>query len=71
MDGQIVGGMLQGFFNLLLIFAIAFILAGGFLIYHFGTTNHKVFKTREKPAVSWELVAHGQTVDTIYIYKFK
>ena len=33
--------------------------------------NGTIVKTKTKPSISWELKAHKQKVDTIWIYQFK
>lgn len=68
------GGMMDGVGTLLVTGMIAIILVvvmgiAGVLYWIFG--DHKTFKTKEKPAISWELKAKGQNIDTIWVYKFK
>lgn len=65
---------MDGFVVWLNILIIGFLAAIGLTMYIiFDKTGcfPKPIKTQEKPTISWELKSNGQTVDTIWIYKFK
>lgn len=66
-----IGSMLNGLMTLIAVFGIGLLSCGIFLIVHFTTVNHKQFKTTTPPVITWELKAHGQKVDTVWVYKFK
>jgi hypothetical protein len=61
------------FFKTLLILFIGCIVLGFYLIYSYSIffAHQFTFKTKIKPTITWELQAHGQKVDTVWIYEFK
>ena len=66
---------LSEFFNgLLTLLVICFVLAVlgvVYFCYSYFFKDHNTIKTKEKPTITWELESKGQTVDTVWIYKFK
>jgi H+/gluconate symporter-like permease len=67
------GQMFNGIGTMLLIGLIAMVCTVVFGIYIIADllSPKKEFKTKEKPNITWELQAKGQSVDTVWIYKFK
>lgn len=65
-----IGGFFNGILTLLTVFFILTLLGAGYFVFNL-FQDHKTIKTEEKPAITWELKAKGQTVDTVWIYKFK
>ncbi len=65
------GNWLDGLYTLLIILFVATLLGLGYFIYNFFFFDKKVIKTQVKPAITWELKAKGQKVDTVWVYKFK
>jgi hypothetical protein len=70
MIGDAIGSFFNGILTLLAVFFILTLLGAGYFIFSL-FQDHKTIKTKEKPAITWELKAKGQTVSTVWIYKFK
>jgi hypothetical protein len=66
---KIFTGMLdalyKGFISMLILSIILISLLFSFIF-----DDNETIKTTSKPKITWELKAHGQKVDTIWIYKF-
>lgn len=71
MDGSAIADGLGALVMLAFIAVIIAILGIGYFCYDVFFTDKKTFKTETKPAITWELKAKGQKVDTVWIYKFK
>lgn len=71
MVGAGFGNGLGCLFWAAIIGTILSILGIVYFLYNVFIAEHKTFKTTGKPAITWELKAHGKTVDTVWIYTFK
>lgn len=69
--GNDIGEGFTFIFNLLILCVIVVVLFIGYGLYHTFIKDHNTIKTKEKPTITWELESKGQTVDTVWIYKFK
>lgn len=69
LDG--LGNFFQALINLLVICFVVAVLGLFYFCYSFFFKDDKTIKTKERPTITWELKAQGQSVDTIWIYKFK
>lgn len=69
MDGSIIGAGLNTLFNMFIAFVILAIL--GVAYFSYSVFKTKEIRTTTKPTISWELKSKGQTVDTVWIYKFE
>lgn len=66
-----MGEALNFLFKLGMIFFFGFIICLIWISYSFFFRDNKIFKSKEKPIITWELKTNGKKIDTVYIYKFK
>ena len=62
---------LEFFFKIGFIAIVLTIVFGVYIFVDKAFINHKTFKTKSKPTISWELKANEQKVDSVWVYKFK
>jgi hypothetical protein len=71
MVGEAIAKGIEALVGILIVAVIVSIFGIGYFIYNFFFADHKTVKTTEKPAITWELKANKQTIDTVWVYKFK
>lgn len=64
-----IGEGIDQLINFAFICFIAAAIFGAYSLYSF-FKSHNVVKTNKPPAITWELKAKGQKIDTTWIYTF-